>query len=111
MDLFTLLSKYAALAGVAAFVTVLVNVLKALHVVKDGASDKWALGLNTVFFTVFVFLGLFKAPIEQNAIDEIARVAAAVLGLILQWITSPLVHSKLVGLPLVGKSYSLQRRY
>ena len=109
MDLFTLLSKYAALEGIAAFVAVLINLGKVVGIVKDGTSAKWSLGLNSVLFALVVIAGLFAAPIEQSTIDTVARVLAAVLGFILQLITSPFVHTKLVDaeLPVIGRSFTV----
>ncbi len=104
-----LLNSYALLPGVAAFVVVVVNVLKTLKVVKDGTADKWALGLNVALFAGYVVTTqFFNYDVEgfDEILSGVAGVPAAMLGLVGQLVVSRGLHAGMRGIPVVGKSHS-----
>jgi len=103
---------FAALAGIAALVTVLVNIGKLVHLVKDGTSQYWSAGLNLLAFTVLVVLGIFRPDLTTVFLDataqQIATILLFVLGFVTQLFTSPKVYTLLRDgdVPLIGKSFS-----
>lgn len=108
MTLEQLLPLYLALAGVAALVTVLVNILKRLGVITDGQAPTASLLLNLVGFGLFVVASV--AGIDVGGIDivlgSIAALLEALLGLIGQIGLSRAFHVGLRGAPLIGYSHS-----
>lgn len=108
MDLNSLLAQLAALGGVAAFITFLVNALKQFGVVKDGDALNWVTGLNLV-----ALVGLFVAHIvgfNVTGLDTIlatlAQIGTMLLALLLQVGVSRVAHTLVKGTWVIGKSFS-----
>lgn len=103
---------FGSLVGVAALVTVLINILKALGVVKDGTAGQWSAVLNLIFFGVLVYFGVFQPQIATQVLDgyagQIAMILVFVLGYLAQIFVSPAVHTQLkaMRLPILGASNS-----
>ena len=103
---------FASLLGIAALVTVLVNLGKLVHLVKDGTSQYWSAGLNLVAFITLVVLGIFRPDLTTVFLDataqQIATVLVFVLGFVAQLSTSPKVYTLLRDgdVPIIGKSFS-----
>ncbi len=72
----------ASLAGWAAFVALVVNLLKTVGVVKDGFAGTLALGLNTVG-ALLLWFGLGLGLVDVQAIDTAAGQAAAIGSVVL----------------------------
>ena len=110
MELTDLALQYGSLAGVAAFVAVLINIGKTIGVVKDGSSQQWSLALNVIGFLGFIALGVFTPDISIEGLDQnaatLANILLSLLGLFVQLGVSRGTHNTLKGLPLVGKSFS-----
>jgi hypothetical protein len=90
----------------------LVNLLKLIRVVKDGAADKLAAALNLLCFIALVAFGVFRPDLTMSILDgyagQIAMVVLFVLGFITQITGSKPAHDALsdAGVPLIGTSYS-----
>jgi len=110
MDLNSLASQFASLAGVAALITVVINIFKTFGIVKDGTAQTWSIILNLVGLIVLVYLRVFQpnvdiAGVDQQA-DSLANILIGILGFVVQIGSSKGTHSLLSGVPLVGKSNS-----
>ena len=108
MDLTSLLAQLATLAGVAAFITVVINWLKVFGVVKDGDAPTWSLGLNIVALAALFLANVFK--LNVGALDSvaatIAQLAALVLALLVQLGVGKVTQAVVRGMPVIGKSFS-----
>jgi hypothetical protein len=104
--------QFASLAGFAALVAVLINLLKTVGVVKDGTAGKWSAGLNLIGLMVLLLLRVFVPSLATEQINGIAgqvsTVLVIVLGFVVQFYTSSDVHDALAtaNIPVIGKSYS-----
>jgi hypothetical protein len=107
-----LMLGFASLAGVSALIAALINLLKVVHVVKDGTSAQWSAGLNLAAFIALVLFGVFRPGLAMDILDgyagQIAMVILFVLGFIVQITGSAIAHAKLsaANVPLIGKSFS-----
>lgn len=108
------LAQVATLAGFAALFTVVVNVGKFVGWVKDGDAPKWIAGLNLILVIAVYSLKLFRIEFDVSGLDANMREAAIVATFILSFVldvgVSKVSHNVLKGLPLIGKSYSLDRK-
>ncbi len=106
-----LVPTFMALAGYGALVTIVVNTLKSIGVLKDGQAPKVVLVLNLGGFVVLAGLGLFGA-ITPEYFDQIASAVAAMLtaiiGLVTAYGASLGTHTVLknASAPVIGKSFS-----
>lgn len=111
MSLDQLLPLYLALAGTAALIAVVINILKKFGIVKDGDAPTWSLVLNLVGFVLFVvanIAGLDVAGID-NVLASVASLLAALLGLIGQFGITKIANAGVRGVPLIGYSYSARK--
>jgi len=107
----SLLNSLKNLTGVAMLIAVIVNIFKALGVVKDGQAGTWSAGLN-----ILVLLLLFIAQITGYAhlvpafdeqANQFSQVITAIFAFVYQLFVSRKTHdSVLAGIPLIGMSYS-----
>lgn len=105
-DLFIL---WGSLAGVAALIALVINVLKMAGAVKDGTSQTWSAGLNLLGMVALFVLRIVKPDLDIAGVDAqvmaFANVAAVVLGYVIQLLSSKLTHIAITGVPVIGKSY------
>ena len=105
--------QVAALVGFSMLITLLINVAKWIGWVKEGYADKVAAGANLILILVVYGFKLFKPEFDFMTLDPIVQEAATVGTLIftyiLQLFGGQLTHAVVRGLPVVGKSYSLER--
>lgn len=111
VDIDALVSSLPGLAGVAALITLLVNVGKRFGLVKDGQAPTWSAGLN-----LLALIGLFIAqvtgytnliPIIDEQAGSLALALSAVLAFVFQLFASRIAHDNaLAGAPLIGTSHS-----
>lgn len=102
----------ATLAGIQAFITMLVNLGKFLGIVKDGDAAKFNTALQTIVLAVLLIIGFF-IPIDVPLVDVYAKQLAD-LGMSLMAIVpilmslTPLFHDKALSgrLPILGFSHS-----
>jgi len=107
-----LITQFELLAGFAALVAALVNILKIFGVVKDGQAPAWSAILSLIGFTVFAVLKLFAPQINIPNLDatlkDVADVLLYFLGIALTVGLPGLFHKLYVSgnVPLISKSYS-----
>lgn len=101
------------LAGLAAIVTVVVNILKEYGVVKPGDSLRAVAAGNLIVFVLALVLRLYVPQVSVAVVDSVAGRAAEVgmyaLGLAVQMGSSKATYSAVKGLPVVGKSFSEEK--
>src|SRR3990167_2247463 len=112
MDIVTIAAQFAALAGAGALIALVVNVLKYAGVVKDGQAVTYSLVLNTIGMVALIAIKVFRPDLYVAQLDGIAaQVAAAgvtLFGLFVQLYGSRLGHQAVAGIPVLGKSHSLE---
>ena len=101
-----ILGLLAGLAGLGGFISILVNVLKLLGIVKDGTSEIWVQGFNFVAFVAVAVIYFLQVPVDWGQIDGILVFATTVLGFVVQMFGSKLTYSATRGLPVIGFSFS-----
>ena len=103
-----ILTIFGTLAGFAALVSVLVNVLKSVGVVKDGTADKWVASFNLVgvvaLFTVMLINPEFNPIAIDSVLSQIAVFGAFLFSTISTILGSKVTYLAIKGLPLVGTS-------
>lgn len=107
MDSF--LALWASLVGFGAVIGVVVNVLKAVGVVKDGQAQNWSVGLNLLGMAILLGLRVYVPDLDipgaDSSLQQLAAVLTVVFNYIMQLIGSKGAHNLLRGVPVVGKSY------
>lgn len=102
--------EVTALVGFAAFVSLLINVLKFFGVVKDGTSDKWVAGFNLAgilaLFTARLFIPDWNPLPVDNILLEIATVGGYILTYVIMIYGSRFTYGVVKNIPLIGKSFS-----
>jgi len=111
--LLSIFVQFAELAGVAALIAAVVNVLKAFGLVKDGTAGQWMAGLNLVALAVLVALHYFAPEIGLPEADafaaKLAQILLIVLGYVLQLGVGQAAHGVMSSLDLPGIGYSYSR--
>jgi len=104
--------QYGMLAGFAALVTLIINVLKHFGVIKDGAAQTWSLVANGAIIIIMYTLKIIKPDFEFASLDsiaaEVATVGNFIFQLVVQLFVSKVTHATVSGVPVVGYSYSLE---
>jgi len=105
-----LIAQFATLIGFAALVSVVINILKMVGVVKDGTADKWIAGFNLAGLIALAVAKMFIPSFDAGGVDTqlgaIAQVAAYILSYVGMLLGSKLTYTATRGLPVVGKSNS-----
>ena len=105
-----ILLGFTSLAGVAALIALIINVLKTLGVVKDGTAQNWSAGLNLAAMVILFVLKIFVPTVDIEGVDakivEFLPVATVVIGYVLQLLSSKLTYLAIKGIPVVGRSNS-----
>ena len=96
----------AGMAGLGAFVSMLINLLKAIGLVKDGQSEKAFKIADLVVFVVVMVLHLTRMPIDWAQVDQWLILLTALLGYVVSVFSGEFTHETIKGTPLVGYSYS-----
>jgi len=108
-----LFSQWIALAGAGALIACLINVGKALGWIKDGQAVTWSTVLNVVGMIGLLLLKLFKPDADLVVIDgfasQVAQALMILVGLVTQMLSSKGTHIALKGVPVIGKSFTLER--
>lgn len=103
---------WLTLVGFGALISFLVGVLKYFGVVKDGTAEKWVAGFN-ILGLIFVFVAInFFPQLNLPQIDQNLMSFVGILNVIWSYVLT-LFGSKLAywvarGVPVIGKSYSLE---
>lgn len=107
-------AEVLALAGFAAIVALVINVGKLFGWVKDGDAVKWSGGLNLLgilaLFVTRLFLPNFDVSGINSVMLTIATVGSYILSYVMSLGISKLTHIAVKGLPVIGKSYSLEAK-
>lgn len=96
----------AGLAGLGGLISVLVNLLKAIGLVKDGTSEQWVQGFNLVAFVAVAVIYFAKIQIDWTQLDGWLTVLATFIGFVVQLLSSKVTYSVTKGSPVIGFSYS-----
>ena len=103
-----ILSLLAGLAGLGGLISVLVNLLKAIGLVKDGTSEQWVQGFNLVAFIAVAVVYFMKVQVDWAQIDGWLEVLATFIGFVVQLFGSKVTYAVTRGAPVIGFSYSKQ---
>lgn len=113
-DILQVVIMFASLGGVGALVAAIVNVLKTLKIVPDGAAGRVAAGLNLLALITLVTLTIVFPDLKIGVIDTqagiIATVFMTIAGYVVQIFASDQTHLLLANarIPVVGKSFSTE---
>lgn len=104
---------WGTLAGFAALVTVIINILKIFGVVKDDTAANWSAGLNLLGLIVMMVIKIVNPTVDIGITDayvaNIAIILQVVCAYLVQVGASKLFHSIIKGIPLIGKSFTVDR--
>jgi len=111
-----LLALFVSLAGFAAFIAFIVNILKRFGVVKDDTASMWVKVINLVGLVIVGVLYLFL-PGTIQVVDQVLGLLAQLGGVLLPLLAlaagwplanaiSGKVHDNVRGVPLLGYSNS-----
>lgn len=104
----------SSLVGFSALITLLINVAKWIGWIQDGQAQKYSAGANLILILAVYFLKLFRPDFNITTLDPIMAEAAAVGTLIFSYILQlgfgKMTHETVKGLPIVGKSFSLDQQ-
>ena len=103
-----ILRLLAGLAGLGGLISVLVNLLKAIGLVKDGTSEQWVQGFNLVAFIAVAVVYFMKVQVDSGQIDGWLGVLATFIGFVVQLFGSKVTYAVTRGAPVIGFSYSKQ---
>ena len=109
-----LIALFVSLAGFAAFITFVVNLMKSRGWIKDGLADKWVKYLNLAGL-VIVGIMYFAYPGAITIVDQVLGSLAQLGGILLPAVALGLgwplangisgkVHNGVRGFPLLGTS-------
>lgn len=105
-----LLLQLTGLAGFAALVALVINVLKTFGVVKDDTAELWSAGGNLLGLVALYLLRLFNPEFDVPGADAqvttFVNAVTPLVGYILMLLSSKLSHFAVRGVPVVGKSFS-----
>jgi len=86
MNFMSLFEHLLALGGFAAIAAIIVNVLKAVGVVKDGTAGTWAAGFNLAGLITLYALQVYAPEFDPSVVDSHLAQVAEILALILSYV-------------------------
>lgn len=103
----------ASLVGFSALITLLINAAKWIGWIPDGVAPKVSAGANLILTLAVYFLKIFRPDFAIEGLDPVVAEAAAVGNMIFNYILQlgfgKLTHDTVKGLPVIGKSFTLER--
>lgn len=106
----SLLLQYAGLAGMAALITFVINILKTFGLVRDDTAQNWSAALNLAGLIGLLALRVFQPDLDVEGLDaqvgQFVEVGIVVFGYVMQLLGSKLTHEITRGVTLIGKSHS-----
>jgi len=96
----------AGMAGLGAFTSMLINLLKAIGLIKDGQGDKAFKIADLIVFVAVTVVYLLKVQVDWAQVNEWLVLLTALLGYVVSVLGGQLTHSTIKGTPLIGYSYS-----
>lgn len=112
MDFLNLVEQLLALGGFAALAAIVINVLKAFGVVKDGTAGTWAAGINLAGLIALFISGIFAPEFDIGVVDQhlaqLAKIFSLIFSYVMQNWVSQGTHKVLSKgqVPVIGKSNS-----
>ena len=111
-DFWAVVAQFVTLGGFAALAAIVINVLKAIGVVKDDTAGTWAAGINlagliTLYVTKIVSPDLNIAGVDAH-LSQLAEILTLIFAYVMQNWVSRGTHEVLASgkVPLIGTSYS-----
>lgn len=98
----------AALAGFGAMISLIVNVGKAVGIIKDGQAQTWVTGMNLLLVAGLYVGGLVGYDLAglDGMAGSLAEIGIAVFSFMIQMKGSQQFHWQVRGTPMIGKSFS-----
>lgn len=110
MEFQSIVSTYIAMAGVAALLAIVINILKTVGIVKDGEAPVWNVALNIVGLAALFGLKIFRPDIELEGLDQQAAALANTMTVVFTYLTqigvTKLAHNIVKGVPVLGKTFN-----
>jgi hypothetical protein len=112
MDFLNLVNTLLAMGGFASLVAIVINVLKAVKVVKDGQAGLWSAGLNLGGLILLYVLKIYDPEFDTDVINthmaQIAEILSLVFAYVMQFFITKTTHGVLSDgkAPVIGKSFS-----
>jgi|GEM_PF-1561329 len=109
-DFLAVITKFLTMGGFAALVAILINVLKALKVVKDGTAGTWSAGLNLLGLVGMYIYQVVTPGADITLIDQhlgaIAQIMSGIFSYVYTYWVSNTTHKVLSAgeVPLIGTS-------
>ena len=101
-----ILKLIAGMAGLGAFVSMLINLLKVAGLVKDGQGDKAFKIADLIVFVAVMVVYLVKVQVDWTQVNEWLVLLTALLGYVVSVFSGEFTHDTIKGTPLIGYSYS-----
>jgi hypothetical protein len=103
------------LGALSALVMLMINIGKAVGLVKDGTADKWSMMLSLAVLVGAIVLKVFNPDLLASSIYEtvnyIIYVAVVVFAFVgIQLPTAATIYEYVRGLPFIGYSYSSEKK-
>ena len=93
----------AGLSGLGGLISVIVNILKQVGVVKDGTSETWFQILNLIAFVGVAVVYFLKLPLDWGQVDSWLILISAFLGYVAQILGGKLTYKTIGGkAPVIG---------
>ena len=97
----------AGLTGLGTLISVIVNLLKIIGIVKDGTSETWFQILNLVAFVGVAIVYFAKLEVDWGQVDQWLILLTALIGYVLQILGGKITYNTIGGkLPVLGYSFS-----
>lgn len=97
----------AGLTGLGTLISVIVNLLKIVGIIKDGTSETWYQILNLGAFIAVAVIYFAKIKVDWSQIDQWLILLSALIGYVLQILGGKLTYTAIGGkLPILGYSFS-----
>ncbi len=100
------LAIIAGMAGLGAFVSMLINLLKAIGLIQDGQADKAFKVADLIVFVAVMVVYLVKVQVDWTQVNEWLVLLTALLGYVVSVFSGEFTHDTIKGTPLIGYSYS-----
>lgn len=101
-----ILAIIAGLTALGAVVSMLINILKMVGVIKDGDSERWVQVANLIVFLVVATLYILKTPVNWGGVNQLLEVIGVILGYLVQILGSKITYPLVKHTPVIGFTYS-----
>lgn len=101
-----ILTIIAGLAGLGGLISILVNLLKSVGIIKDGQAEVWFQSINLLIFVAVSAVYFLQLEIDWTQVDDWLHLFAFFLTYIVQILGGKLTYDTVKGTPIIGFSYS-----